>query len=542
MANSFGSALRNFWHTMTSNDRHSTFDSPIRTGRHVPLNSGRNGVFTGVATASDSRADITSPYYDESGRITSPNDGTSPPPALSPYIPGSPRPEPYSPGLRSAAATTDGFEVQSPGDVPMQSFQDGLPPPPPVSHSWRKIDSWAEENYPELFDQLCEGATVNDLNELEHQLDCSLPQDVRQSLAIHDGQERGGNPTGIIFASMLLDCEEIVQEWETWRKVNHQFMLDNQAAPAPPPRTKGGSSSEASSSRQRQSSTSSNPGEWRQSLLSKQDCVPPHSIQKTYAHPAWIPLVRDWGGNNLAVDLAPGPKGQWGQIILFGRDYDTKYVVARSWAAFLAVVADDLNSGKWFVDEDTNELKLREFKETRVEPPYFSILRWRMDQKYGRQAAQRKSMAPSKSKPSSPLGSRSASPYGGAGPSEPNGDTRGRTLQRPSASSPLASPMRPAYNKPPPLSRVAEELTVPPELASAQIEPANLVEVEDDDEEIIAAHERKQAAAAVKVAAVPVASSSSEPDLLQVKDNETPKQNGKQPEVVEDGAMKTIDI
>ncbi len=57
----------------------------------------------------------------------------------------------------------------------MQSFQDGLPPPPPVSHSWKRIDKWTEENYPELSDQLCEGCTVNDLNELEHQLDCSLP-------------------------------------------------------------------------------------------------------------------------------------------------------------------------------------------------------------------------------------------------------------------------------------------------------------------------------------------------------------------------------
>jgi cell wall assembly regulator SMI1 len=30
---------------------------------------------------------------------------------------------------------------------------------------------------------------------------------------VHDGQERGGLPTGVIFSAMLLDCEEIVQEW-----------------------------------------------------------------------------------------------------------------------------------------------------------------------------------------------------------------------------------------------------------------------------------------------------------------------------------------
>ncbi|KEY73373.1 hypothetical protein S7711_01486 [Stachybotrys chartarum IBT 7711] len=532
MANSFGSAFRAFWHTMTSNDRHSSFDSPHRTGRHVPLNSGRNGVFTGVATASDSRADITSPFTDESGRA-SPN-GMSPPPALSPFIPNSPRHEPYSPGLRSVAANNssqpDGFEIQSPGDVQMQSFQDGLPPPPPVSHSWKRIDTWAEDNYPELFDQLCDGATANDLNDLEHQLDCSLPQDVRQSLMVHDGQERGGTPTGIIFGSMLLDCEEIVQEWDTWRRVNHQFLLDAPVAkPSAPSRAFGGSSSEASSSRQRpSSSSSSNPGEWRQNLLAKQDSVPPHAIQRAYAHPAWIPLVRDWGGNNLAVDLAPGPKGQWGQVIMFGRDYDTKYVVARSWGAFLAVVADDLNSGKWYVDEDNNELKLREFKDTRVEPSYFNILRWRMDQKYGRKAAQRKSMAPSK--PVSPIGSRSASPY-----TEPSGDIRGRSLQRPNGSSPLVSPMRPPYGRVLPLGMVTEETPIPPELASANIEPTKLVEVESPR-----VSEDNKAAPSTTTTVTTMAPSQT--DLLPHKGDEPPKLNGKQPEVIEDGAMKTIEI
>jgi len=238
----------------------------------------------------------------------------------------------------------------------MQSFQDGLPPAPPVKSSWQKIDSWAEEHYPELFDQLCEGCTINDLNELEHQLDCSLPQDVRESLMIHDGQERGGNPTGIIFGSMLLDCEEMVQEWDNWRKVNREFLHEASVAkPPPPPKpVAGSSSSQASSSKAAASSpgpSSRNPN-WRQDLLSRQDCVPPGAVQRAYAHPAWIPLVRDWGGNNLAVDLSPGPRGTWGQIVLFGRDYDTKYVVARSWSHFIAIVADDLSSGRWFVDED----------------------------------------------------------------------------------------------------------------------------------------------------------------------------------------------
>jgi cell wall assembly regulator SMI1 len=439
------------------------------------------------------------------------------------------------------ASQGDGFEVQSPGDVPMQSFQDGLPPAPPVSHSWRRIDEWAEENYPELYDQLGEGATSNDLNELEHQLDCSLPQDIRQSLMIHDGQERGGTPTGIIFGSMLMDCEEIVQEWETWRRVNSEFLMATSAPRTAMP-SKAFGSDEASSSKQRvssrPSSQGSNPDEWRQNLLSKQTCVPPNSVQRAYAHAGWIPLVRDWGGNNLAVDLAPGPGGKWGQIILFGRDYDTKYVVARSWAAFLAVVADDLNSGKWYVDEDTMELKLREFKEARVEPAYFSILRWRMDQKYGRKAAQRRSMAPqANGKVSSPLGSRSSSPYNSS-PADGGADSRGRSLQRLNGSSPLTSPMRTGYGKPPPLSRVTEEMTIP-ELADAEIDPSTLVEVETPaDRESNAFTPQKQPA---EPKVMPLARQDT--DLLKDKENELPQLNGKQPALADDAdAMKTIEI
>lgn len=416
----------------------------------------RNGL-TSIATAGESRADITSPYHDESSRhSTSTFDAAHRGPLASP---GANRP--YSPGMRSQSArqsgANDGFEMQSPtGEIPMRSFQDGLPPPPPVANSWGKIDRWADENYPELFDQLCEGCTSNDLNDLEHQLDCTLPQDVRESLQMHDGQERGGIPTGIIFSSMLLDCEEIVQEWENWRKVNQEFLLEPTfPRPAVPSKAQGSGSSSGHASSSAAAASSSAPTSprntnWRQDLLARQDCVPPNAIQKAYAHPAWIPLVRDWGGNNLAIDLAPGPKGQWGQVILFGRDYDTKYVVARSWAAFLGVVADDLSSGRWFVDEDTHELKLREFKQTRVEPGYFDILRWRMDQKYGRTANKRKSMAPGAGSHSAPN-----SPY--ANPTEPNGERRGRSMQRLNSISPIPSPIGRGYGKASPLARVQEE-------------------------------------------------------------------------------------
>jgi cell wall assembly regulator SMI1 len=394
----FGSTWRTFWHTMTSNDRHAAHDSPYKTGQHVPLHSKRNAPLNSISTTGvDSRQDLQTPYIDEpvrrnSGFQAAVNGRPASPSVQTPT-------SPYSPGMRSNSAAihrtlsteNNPFDNVTQGEIQMQSFQEGLPPPPPVAHSWKRIDRWAENHYEELYDQLSEGATNNDLNELEHELDCSLPMEVRESLQIHDGQERGGRPTGIVFSCMLLDCEEISQEWQNWRTVNAEYLVEPAAQrPQPPSKAFSGAASSSSSS----STTQTNNSHWRQDLQTQQDSQPPNAIQRVYAHPNWIPLARDWGGNNIAVDLAPGPAGKWGQVILFGRDYDCKYVIARSWSSFLAMVADDLSGEKWYVEEDSGDLMLKEFKTNNVEPGYLDILRWRADQKYGRKGPRRKPGAP----------------------------------------------------------------------------------------------------------------------------------------------------
>ena len=234
----------------------------------------------------------------------------------------------------------------------MQEFAaDGSPLAPSVTKSWARIDAWAEEYYPELYDQLAAPATASDVEELENELRCEVPADVRESLQVHDGQERGGRPTGIILGIALLDCEEIVEEWKLWIKVASRSSSQGESIKSIP-------------------STSSKPP--RSLNLPGQRSRPPGAIQAVYAHAQWIPLAKDFGGNNIAIDLAPGPAGLWGQVILFGHNMDTKYVVARSWSHFLAIVASDLEMrGGWTINEDTGELSMGR--------SYFDVLRSRVD-------------------------------------------------------------------------------------------------------------------------------------------------------------------
>ncbi|KAF2086974.1 putative 1,3-beta-glucan biosynthesis protein [Saccharata proteae CBS 121410] len=444
---------------MTSNDRHASHDSPYRTGEHVPLPQSRHAPLTSVATsAMESRTDFNSPYAQDEPSASNGFIG-------SPKGPMSPQ-TPYSPGMKSALQRQSSDEN---GEIQMQNFADGLPPPPPVGHSWKRIDRWAEDNFVELFDNMCEGATHNDVNELEHVLDCTLPMEVRESLQIHDGQERGGLPTGVIFGCMLLDCEEIVMEWSNWRVVNEEYLSTSQSnfqTPQIPIKAFAGPSSSTAPPLATQAPNSPL---WRQDLLTRQDSQPPNAIQKAYAHPAWIPLARDWGGNCLAVDLAPGPAGKWGQVIIFGRDYDCKYVVSRSWAAFLATLADDLASEHCFVDEESSDLKFKPFKKQNVEPTYLEILRWRTDQKYGRK--------PPKKRPNSGLhinsnvATNGTSPYGSPGS---NGEERGRSPHRFSGSGKSAAAPSPRAAISSPLARVTEE---PPQPAKAPTEEEKLLEL-----------------------------------------------------------------
>ncbi|KAF2750200.1 cell wall assembly and cell proliferation coordinating protein [Sporormia fimetaria CBS 119925] len=458
-----GEAWNSFWHTMTSNDRHASHDSPYRTGRHIPLPQSRHAPLTSVATSGiESRVDLSQSYTHDEPQPTSNGFIGSPKGPLSPTSP-----RPYSPGLRSlsrqATADSDTFDKGPNGEIQMQDFADGAPPAPPVSHSWKRIDRFVEDNYEELFDNLCEGATSNDVNELEHELDATLPMDIRESLQIHDGQERGGLPTGILFGLMLLDCEEIIMEWQNWRKVAEEYLSTKSdfRTPQIPAKAFAGSSTAAPVA---EIPRSTNPL-WRQELLARQDSQPANAVQKAYSHPAWIPLARDWGGNYLACDLAPGPAGHWGQIIIYGRDYDCKYVVARSWSHLLAMVADDIGSDKVHIDEETGELKLLEFKKRQnIEPPYLEILRWRTDQKYGRKPLRKRpqsglrvnSNVPGVPGPSS----TSSSPYGSpiVGPED-----RGRSphrLSQPKSKTKGVSP-RGAMAVSSPLARVAEEAPQP---------------------------------------------------------------------------------
>jgi cell wall assembly regulator SMI1 len=204
--------------------------------------------------------------------------------------------------------------------LPLHSSS-GRHPFPPIHQSWARIQSWLSRNYPELGDTLNYGILPPDLQQLQLQFGFPLPHTIRESYLRVDGQEAessAGCSEGLFYGLSLLSLEDVFEEWALWRVVDED------------------------------PDTGANPN-----LQTRMKSIPTGWIRTQYSNRGWLPLVTDRVGNYLGVDLNPGEKGTAGQVIVFGRDFDTKVVLWRGdgeagWAKWLASFAEELETGDTF--------------------------------------------------------------------------------------------------------------------------------------------------------------------------------------------------
>lgn len=173
-----------------------------------------------------------------------------------------------------------------------------------VLASWSRIHAWLAPNVPQVFAALRAGATEEQISALEARIGARLPNDARQSFAIHDGS----GDFGLVNTNDLLSLEGAAGEWSLWKSV-----LDNgdfngfQAEPGP-------------------------------------------GVRDGWFRTAWLPLTYDGAGNHACLDLDPAPGGKVGQVIEFWHDANDREVVATSFGAWLSKFADDLEAGAYKVD------------------------------------------------------------------------------------------------------------------------------------------------------------------------------------------------
>ena len=67
----------------------------------------------------------------------------------------------------------------------------------------------------------------------------------------------------------------------------------------------------------------------------------------------WLPFGDNYGGDNIVLDLASEEPGKRGRVLQFNHEYGGAYPLAASFEAYLADIADGLESRKIVWDEDS---------------------------------------------------------------------------------------------------------------------------------------------------------------------------------------------
>jgi cell wall assembly regulator SMI1 len=177
--------------------------------------------------------------------------------------------------------------------------------------TWERIESWLRVNAPGIFNTLLPGATDEEIRRAEDSLRVTLPESVRESYRIHNGQGLHGSASGFIEGRRLLSLEGVLMEWNAWKEV-----LDSGSFKA-----------------------------------LQGDPVGP--VRKDWWNQKWIPLTTDGSGNHHCLDFDPAPGGKVGQIITLWHDEASRGVDADSFDEWLARVADDLERGKYAYSSKT---------------------------------------------------------------------------------------------------------------------------------------------------------------------------------------------
>lgn len=167
---------------------------------------------------------------------------------------------------------------------------------------WRRIEDWLSANAPQLLDELPEGASEDDIHGVESALGIELPADLRDSLAIHDGDD----DVGIAIGWCLLSTTQIVESWLFW----HEFMGTSEPSPG----------------------------------------VPDKGVAPVWWSDGWIPVSQNMSGDYDCVDLAPDEAGNSGQVIRVWHDKPQRQVQAASFRDWLEQLADGFESGRYVYD------------------------------------------------------------------------------------------------------------------------------------------------------------------------------------------------
>jgi cell wall assembly regulator SMI1 len=159
---------------------------------------------------------------------------------------------------------------------------------------WHRIECWLSVNHPENLKGLRTSASPDAISEVEKFIGVALPEDVKSSYLIHDGQS-DIDPS--LFGEWhLLPLKNIKQEWKLMNELLEKGKLAGEV---------------------------------------KAD----HRVRSKWWGSKWIPIMSNGAGDLFCIDLDPTPSGKSGQIISYWHMLDKRDVIADSFEDYLSAIA-----------------------------------------------------------------------------------------------------------------------------------------------------------------------------------------------------------
>ncbi|EJS69071.1 SMI1/KNR4 family protein [Bacillus cereus] len=160
---------------------------------------------------------------------------------------------------------------------------------------------------------LNEPATIEEIQCVESEMGISFPDELRMLYLAHNGEAKSG--PGLFFGLPLLSLDEVLDEWRVWKSIEDDafFNFDSFSIPA-------------------------------------------EYIKERYVNYNWIPISKDYGGNNIGIDVDPDEKGKIGQVINFGRDEEVKYVIANRISDLLLFILQTLRDKNFTIYQEEDYL------------------------------------------------------------------------------------------------------------------------------------------------------------------------------------------
>jgi cell wall assembly regulator SMI1 len=197
---------------------------------------------------------------------------------------------------------------------------------PSVTELWRRLEAHFAAHAPEVLEFLNPPASEDALLQAAKALDGNLPSDLAESLRVHDGQPCPDGVIGLVPALFDPLRNDSIATWGELAPIDHIV------------------------------NSSLSRGQWAGEVL------PLESLRgDEFDGPAprnncasWIVFVDPGSGDVLALDLAPGPCGQRGQVVAIDHGPARLTVLAPSYRAWFEELVTRYESGRYIIAQSAS--------------------------------------------------------------------------------------------------------------------------------------------------------------------------------------------